>query len=175
VSYQHQKLRVIIEILDKRLAVSRAFNVLVTIGAVAICPKSKSTSAAVELIEIPTGSTKPAQEAASYCSALESPASSSRLRKMLRKNSLGSSTKWICQAQVFPLAAPLPKLAKAAKQIPVSNGIAFFDQFLSLLIGISIGKSRLACFLLVAVSYEIKRAALNKALCPNASILTAVL
>jgi hypothetical protein len=40
-------------------------------GAVAICPKSKSTSAAVELIEIPTGSTKPAQENASYCSALE--------------------------------------------------------------------------------------------------------
>ncbi|MFZ0917367.1 MAG: peptidoglycan-binding domain-containing protein, partial [Candidatus Udaeobacter sp.] len=32
---------------------------------------SKSTSAAVELIEIPTGSTKPAQETASYCSALE--------------------------------------------------------------------------------------------------------
>jgi hypothetical protein len=40
-------------------------------GAVAICPKSKSTSAAVELIEIPTGSTKPSQESASYCSALE--------------------------------------------------------------------------------------------------------
>jgi hypothetical protein len=36
--------------------------------AVAICPKSKSTSAAVELIEIPTGNTKPAQETASYCS-----------------------------------------------------------------------------------------------------------
>jgi hypothetical protein len=40
-------------------------------GAVAICPKSKSTSAAVELIEIPTGNTKPPQESASYCSALE--------------------------------------------------------------------------------------------------------
>jgi hypothetical protein len=40
-------------------------------GAVAICPKSKSTSAAVELIEIPAGSTKPSQESASYCSALE--------------------------------------------------------------------------------------------------------
>jgi hypothetical protein len=40
-------------------------------GAVAICPKSKSTSAAVELIEIPTGNTKPSQESASYCSALE--------------------------------------------------------------------------------------------------------
>jgi hypothetical protein len=40
-------------------------------GAVAICPKSKSTSAAVELIEIPKGSTKPSQESASYCSALE--------------------------------------------------------------------------------------------------------
>jgi hypothetical protein len=39
-------------------------------GAVAICPKSKSTSAAVELIEIPAGSTKPAQETASYCSGL---------------------------------------------------------------------------------------------------------
>ena len=40
-------------------------------GAVATCPKSKSTSAAVELIEIPTGNTKPSQESASYCSALE--------------------------------------------------------------------------------------------------------
>jgi len=40
-------------------------------GAVAICPKSKSTSAAVELIEIPTGSAKPSQESASYCSGLE--------------------------------------------------------------------------------------------------------
>jgi len=40
-------------------------------GAVATCPKSKSTSAAVELIEIPAGSTKPSQETASYCSALE--------------------------------------------------------------------------------------------------------
>jgi hypothetical protein len=40
-------------------------------GAVATCPKSKSTSAAVELIEIPTGSTKPSQETGSYCSALE--------------------------------------------------------------------------------------------------------
>jgi hypothetical protein len=38
---------------------------------------------------------------------------------VLRKNSLGSSTKWICQAQLFPLAAPLPKLAKAAQQIPL--------------------------------------------------------
>jgi hypothetical protein len=40
-------------------------------GAVAICPKSKSTSAAVEVIEIPTGNTKPSQETASYCSGLE--------------------------------------------------------------------------------------------------------
>ena len=40
-------------------------------GAVATCPKSKSTSAAVELIEIPKGNSKPPQETASYCSALE--------------------------------------------------------------------------------------------------------
>src|SRR5689334_1603026 len=31
-------------------------------GAVAVCPKAKSTSAAVELFEIPSGSSKPAQE-----------------------------------------------------------------------------------------------------------------
>jgi hypothetical protein len=40
-------------------------------GAVAICPKSKSTSAAVEVIEIPTDKTKPPEENAGYCSALE--------------------------------------------------------------------------------------------------------
>jgi hypothetical protein len=37
-------------------------------AAVALCPKAKSTSAAVELFEIPAGSSKPAQETAAYCS-----------------------------------------------------------------------------------------------------------
>jgi hypothetical protein len=40
-------------------------------GAVAVCPKAKSTSAAVELFEIPSGSTKPAPETASYCAQTE--------------------------------------------------------------------------------------------------------
>jgi len=40
-------------------------------GAVAVCPKAKSTSAAVELFEIPSGSSKPAQETASYCTQME--------------------------------------------------------------------------------------------------------
>ena len=40
-------------------------------GAVAVCPKAKSTSAAVELFEIPSGSTKPTQESAGYCTQME--------------------------------------------------------------------------------------------------------
>ena len=39
-------------------------------GAVALCPKNKSTSAAVELFEIPQGSSKPAEETASYCTSI---------------------------------------------------------------------------------------------------------
>jgi hypothetical protein len=40
-------------------------------GAVAVCPKAKSTSAAVELFEIPSGSAKPTQETAGYCTQME--------------------------------------------------------------------------------------------------------
>jgi hypothetical protein len=36
-------------------------------GAVALCPKNKSTSAAVELFNIPKGSTKPQPETPAYC------------------------------------------------------------------------------------------------------------
>jgi hypothetical protein len=39
-------------------------------GAVALLPKNKSTSAAVELFEIPKGSSKPAEETASYCTSI---------------------------------------------------------------------------------------------------------
>ena len=39
-------------------------------GAVALFPKNKSTSAAVELFEIPQGSSKPAEETASYCTSI---------------------------------------------------------------------------------------------------------
>jgi hypothetical protein len=39
-------------------------------GAVALCPKNKSTSAAVELFNIPQGSSKPAVETASYCTEI---------------------------------------------------------------------------------------------------------
>jgi hypothetical protein len=39
-------------------------------GAVALCPKNKSTSAAVELFEIPKGSSKPEEETASYCTSI---------------------------------------------------------------------------------------------------------
>ena len=40
-------------------------------GAVALCPKNKSTSAAVELFEIPQGSSKPvAEETAAYCTSI---------------------------------------------------------------------------------------------------------
>jgi hypothetical protein len=39
-------------------------------GAVAMCPKNKSTSAAVELFEIPQGSSKPTEETASYCTSI---------------------------------------------------------------------------------------------------------
>lgn len=40
-------------------------------GAVAVCPKAKSTSAAVELFDIPSGSAKPVPETASYCTQME--------------------------------------------------------------------------------------------------------
>ncbi len=40
-------------------------------AAVAVCPKQKSTSAAVELFEIPAGGAKPATETAAYCSQVE--------------------------------------------------------------------------------------------------------
>src|ERR1700693_3616482 len=39
-------------------------------GAVALLPKNKSTSAAVELFEIPKGSPKPEEETASYCTSI---------------------------------------------------------------------------------------------------------
>jgi hypothetical protein len=39
-------------------------------GAVAICPKNKSTSAAVELFNIAQGSSKPAEETADYCTGI---------------------------------------------------------------------------------------------------------
>jgi hypothetical protein len=39
-------------------------------GAVALLPKDKSTSAAVELFEIPKGSSKPEEETASYCTSM---------------------------------------------------------------------------------------------------------
>src|SRR6516162_11073272 len=39
-------------------------------GAVAVCPKNKSTSAAVELFEIPQGSSKPTEQTASYCTSI---------------------------------------------------------------------------------------------------------
>src|ERR1700737_3955079 len=59
-------------------------------GAVALCPKNKSTSAAVELFEIPQESSNPAEKTASYCTSIRK--SSKDLAKFKQTDNVFTTT-----------------------------------------------------------------------------------